>query len=252
MAIEGSDAGSLRVPVSLSDSLLLAAEKLTSSTLLNKRTNSTDSNHSNRVGASESDVGLLQVENYKLHILRTAMETFLQNSASVLFVPSYFISAAYRANFFYTGLLDYRSAVRQCNETCKLFDAQYKDALEDITKQVFYLMLTNEWYDIFDENIQTVLGFTALYRSISKVCDTRARLVMPFDNGRIIIVHLHAVEFLRHVNVQCLRLLGRPGTPYMKLAANSRPVRSHSMFSEKYTDIFSAIFLNAALHSSYA
>src|SRR6218665_716599 len=74
MVIEESDAGSLRVTVSPSDSLLLAAEKLTSSTHIIKWTNSIGSCQLNTVVSSDFDQlsSIIQVENYKFHILRTA------------------------------------------------------------------------------------------------------------------------------------------------------------------------------------
>ena len=107
----------------------------------------------------------------KGNLTKEAMEVLCQSMISTIdnnhHNPSFFISAAYYANFYYTGLRDYRQALKICEEALASFRA-----LENVislntfepafSNEILCVFINRQYIDIYDAGIQVVFGFLTL------------------------------------------------------------------------------------------
>jgi len=157
-----------------------------------------------------------------LDMLRFRVEALLffrtSNIIELRFLSSrrtLFICVAYLANFYYVTKSDYERSRRLCR---KLFECIahccYEGILDNImisrgniaiAELSFPVLLSTEWLDLFDEDIQTVVGFVMLYgfHANDHNCCSDAIKICP-------------VLFLHYINAQCEMHLGTEGKSLKK------------------------------------
>lgn len=139
--------------------------------------------------------------------------------------PSYYISSAYTANFFYTGLREYTQALNVCHESLAYFRDGNRGFGLDIRfcEAVLGVVLSRKWLPIFDESIQIVFGFAVLCEAMVRAFEFhtpyQTSIKMPSSGGirksaclRVeikpeLIVRLSPIHFLEYIQTRCGRYL---------------------------------------------
>jgi len=135
----------------------------------------------------------------------SAVHWFIQGVEKCSPKASYFISAAYRANFYFTYLKQYGECLRICDEAEKRFNAlRNKGGARDLFNTVCSVVLTRTWSVIFDKCIQTVFGFILLHNG----CLKRKNLeigtsVFEFQSLHSFVIYIFPMAFIRYVANQC-------------------------------------------------
>ena len=120
---------------------------------------------------------------------------------------SYFISAAYRANFYFTHLKHDEVCLRICKETEKRFsDLNEKINLGDYCDQLCSVVLTTKWSAVFDQCIQTVFGFILLHARFVKRQATETE-TSESQSLYSFVINIYPMAFIRYLANQCLRRL---------------------------------------------
>jgi len=145
--------------------------------------------------------------------------------------PSYFLRAAYEANFYYTVLHDYQSVKQICEETLEVFHKQrYNPVLQlgaewvDFCKDRFSVVITNKWIQLFDEAIVVTTGFLvlcdAVKATIGKLQTPLATIIDQRELGCLIkprdkfYIRIDPIDFLRYIRRQCSMLIDEPRTSF--------------------------------------
>ena len=123
------------------------------------------------------------------------------------------VSAAYRANFFYSHCRDYQLALHVCEESLRRFRSMKVHSAGTYVHDICSVVLTPKWMPIFDKHIQTVYGFVALSDSLNRnrrrsppperVVECRSSTVSEFHNSAAPPHYLSPLEFLDYIKVQC-------------------------------------------------
>lgn len=125
---------------------------------------------------------------------------------------SCFVSAAYRANFFYSYCHDYQLALQVCEESLRHFRAIKMSSAGTYIHDVCSVALTPKWMPIFDKHIQAVYGFVALSNSLNRIGRKRSptervtecRSSAASDFRKDAPTHyLSPLEFLDYIKMQC-------------------------------------------------
>lgn len=222
---------------SLSDSVISFVNRLLSAENDDSRDSTLLPSRSNLSDATERG-------QYDVPIVFRAVERLIRSIGDVLPAPMYFVTAAYRANFLHTALKDYTSAFKQCEEAKKLV-TKLSSSLSDekFVHRLPTIILTSEWSSIFDQDIQTVHGFAALYRFVQLFRRHGQDSVLVADRAenRSYVLRLCAIEFIRYVGYRCMVHLDDGTTGFRK----KLPFVAHH--SKKEFDKFSRLFLLAAV-----
>ena len=138
----------------------------------------------------------------KVALLRTMIST-MDNAHHNL---SFFISAAYYANFYYTGLQDCRQALKICeaalvsNRSFRVVRPVSLDTFEHFfSNEILCVFINRRYLDIFDAGIQVVFGFLT-------VCLTTFRQIRasyPRVQVSDFVFQVCPVEFLEYIRIRC-------------------------------------------------
>jgi len=122
---------------------------------------------------------------------------------------SYFMSAAYRSNFYFTHLEQYRECLRICEEAEKRFSALKKNiGATEYYDHVSSVVLTVKWSVIFDQCIQTVFGFVLLHElCLKRLCAKTRTSLLEFQSSRSFVLYISPMAFIRYVANNCRRRL---------------------------------------------
>src|SRR6218665_1837326 len=138
-----------------------------------------------------------------------AVHWFLQGVDRSLPKASYFASAAYLANFYFTHLEQYGECLQICQEAEKQFSAlNEKIGVDQLYYYVCSVVLTRKWSAIFDKCVQTVFGFILLHDQCFKrqYMETRT-LVLESQSSNSFVIYIYPIVFIRYVPNQCTRRL---------------------------------------------
>lgn len=87
---------------------------------------------------------------------------------------SWFVEKAYQANFYYTVRHNYPAVERICNEIISISQKSFYNKM--IAEEIFSVVLSTEWTDVYDSSLQQILGHYSLCAFIFDVTD-RSRSV---------------------------------------------------------------------------
>ena len=117
----------------------------------------------------------------------------------------HFITTAYRANYLYVCAKDYRRATTVCEDALtRIYQLIYRRMEED-----FYVVLSNQWIEIYDKRIQAIFGFIILWntrfyrhkRKVGKDCNTISLQMNPEVFLKYIKLSILYDEQIEHSNV---------------------------------------------------
>src|SRR6218665_1742780 len=119
---------------------------------------------------------------------------------------SFFISAAYYANFYYTGLQDFRQALKIC-ETALVSIRSFTivrpislDTFEHFfSNEILCVFINRRYLDIFDAGIQVVYGFLTLCLTTIRQIPTSYPRVQVSD----FVFQVCPVQFLEYIRIRC-------------------------------------------------
>src|SRR6218665_1327830 len=137
--------------------------------------------------------------------------------------PSYFLRAAYEANFCYTELHDFQSAKRICNDAIDLDHKLRNNGKPQLSAEwgEFYIdrfsvVITDTWIRIFDAAIVATTGFLvlcdAVKTTIKKLQTPSATIINQRELGCLsrskekLLIRLNPVHFLRYIKLRSLML----------------------------------------------
>ncbi len=103
----------------------------------------------------------------------------------------WFINKAYTANHYYTLLSDYVSTVMICDEMVNAYNAS--EGNQWLAEQSLPAFLTTQWIDMYDRELQQMLGLSAL-----------CRLVLHGADNRSVHIPICPVQFAHYFKARCL------------------------------------------------
>src|SRR6218665_2651222 len=121
-----------------------------------------------------------EIETRIMHILQKIILLF---EKSMPLNPTYVFCSAYRANFFFNALSDYRKALELCEEVFKKLNfSSIRPTTTYATKGLLFeefisFPLRNEWCRLYDKYIQIIFGFITLQRTLTTSATVRNRMV---------------------------------------------------------------------------
>lgn len=124
---------------------------------------------------------------------------------------SYFISAAYRVNFYFTYLENYRRCLELCKEVQDHCNALSQKAyVGEYFQTLCSLVLTSRWSAIFDRHIQMVTGFVLLYEHYAAKWRKRTMNSIREESNLIdntFVIYISPTKFINYIENQCRRRL---------------------------------------------
>lgn len=123
---------------------------------------------------------------------------------------TYFISAAYRANFYHTYMKDYQMSLRVCEEALKQTKGREFTLLSIFNDQVCSVVLSRKSLSIFDEHIQLIYGFLTLSQTLRNSSGTAP--ASATEQSICVaepLLYLSPRDFLQYVKLRCERRLLR-------------------------------------------
>src|SRR6218665_539931 len=177
-----------------------------------------------------------------LERMDTSMFPYLQeillNEITLPFNSTYIVCTAYRANFLCNARCNYRRALNLCYEA--LGQLNCLSALQyHMFAEFLPFPLKNEWSGLYDENIQILLGFLTLYRSLPTT---------PTAKRRMIPVYVCSREYLRYIYTKCCRIHKEP---IREFNYGGRLPYRYSVNILRYRACFSETILRTALRIGY-
>ena len=158
----------------------------------------------------------------------SAVHWLLQGVDKSLPNASYFISAAYLVNVYFTHLKNYEECLIVCEEAEKRVSAlKGKIGVGVYYDHICSVVLTRKWSVIFDQCIQTVFGFILLHdRCLERLCIqtvfgfillherclkrlgvNTSTSVLDFKSSRSFVLYISPMAFIRYVANNCRRRL---------------------------------------------
>ena len=152
--------------------------------------------------------------------------------------PTHLICSAYKANFFYNALCDYRKAIELCKEV-DLIPKHFSVSLGNIRLGgCDRFPLRNEWSGLYDKYIQIVFGFLTLHRTLT---------ASPTGRKRTIPVYICSDLYLRYTYTRCCKMLNEPVVDF---GFNTHRFRRYKIDIMWYTESLSKTILQTALRIS--
>jgi hypothetical protein len=182
----------------------------------------------------------------------SSAETLLKNEwvkqeiSKYLHCPMFCITAAYKANFYFTALQCYDLVLAVCEQSFEEMN-KLKNLFDDpklIVKQIPFLVSTS-LSPIYDEHVQVILGFSTLHKFLSST-QSNSR------SCHRVCLNMFAVEFLKYLHIQCERKLFGNFSPIEYKFPKSFDYSSPAMSQLTEVGLFSKIVLYAALRQSGA
>src|SRR6218665_3087341 len=160
--------------------------------------------------------------------IKGLLEHFFATGCLYITSATHIISSAYLANFYYTALQDYKKAYAVCDTVGLMMTGPWN------LEEELPLLITNELSLIFDENVQTVLGFMTLHQFII------------FSLPVSVLVRVRPSNFLNYLKIQC-KIREGLDVPEMHEYLNQ-----NNAFDEwrDASDCLSAVFMLAVLRAS--
>ena len=152
--------------------------------------------------------------------------------------PTYFVCSAYRANFFFNALCDYRTAFDLCKEVRKVSSRSSFQHINALPDAFLPFPLRNEWCGLYDAYIQIIFGFLTLYRTLRP---------SPMVRKRTIPVYICPYQYLKYIYTRCCKILNEPVTDFA-LGYGRLYHYKHSILSYRWS--FSFAILQTALYIS--
>jgi hypothetical protein len=144
--------------------------------------------------------------NLTIEDTETVCQSILTTADDNHYNASYFISAAYHANFCFTGLQDYRKALEICEEGLaslkslrNVFSLNTFEA--NFSNEILCMFINRQYIDIFDSGIQVLFGFLTLYMTTVRQNEMAALDPSLFD--RDLDIQVCAGEFLEYIRIRC-------------------------------------------------
>lgn len=152
------------------------------------------------------------------HMFLEAFDTMLPNI-------SYFVSAAYLANFYYATQMDYDAAIQICKcALLKLWNMRFVYSHCQQYDKLCPVVLNSKLIALFDPHIQTVFGFVLLFNAVQSKLDERHKArglsnsSVGLSSGKTssstsTVQFLTSFEFLKYIQQRCELKLGLPSDP---------------------------------------
>lgn len=124
---------------------------------------------------------------------------------------SYFISAAYRVNFYFTYLENYRRCLELCKEVQAHCNAlSLKAYFGEYSQSLCSLVITSRWSAVFDRHIQMVTGFVLLHEHYAEKWRKRTMNSIREESKLIddtFVMYISPAKFINYIEIQCRRRL---------------------------------------------